>query len=292
MTLPQEIKDAASKHLGAEVQAVVSVGGGCIAHATRLKTETGTFFLKYGRGEVAHTFSAEAEGLRALRAVETPLLVPEVRAIASETTACPGFLILEWIDQGMPDATSWTCMGRALAALHRNRQAQGYGFDSDNFIGRLPQYNTWETKWPIFFRRHRLEPQVRWARNQCRWKPAWDPLLDVLYARFDELLPSQPDPALLHGDLWSGNVLIASSGIPAVIDPAVYIGHREADLAMTELFGGFPEAVYDAYREAWPLEPGYEERRDVYNLYHLINHLNHFGRSYVGAVERTLQRYR
>ena len=127
------------------------------------------------------------------------------------------------------------------------------------------------------------------AREAGRWTSGWDASLERLYARLDELLPARPEASILHGDLWSGNVLATEAGVAAIVDPAAYYGHREADLALTELFGGFDGRFYAAYREAWPLEPGYAARREVYNLYHLINHLNHFGGHYARSVGAALE---
>lgn len=282
--------DALRSHVG-EVRRIEPVGGGCIANATRLDAERGRFFLKWSGGEAGRTFEAEAAGLRALRDAESPLLIPEgidVRDADGE----PGFLLMEWVEPSRKEDGFWTDFGRAFAALHRHTSADGrYGFGRDNFIGRLPQRNDWRERWPDFFRSQRLEPQVALARERGRWQTSWDAPAGRLLDRLDDLLPAEPPASVLHGDLWSGNFLAASDGRAALIDTAAYFGHREADLAMTELFGGFDQRFYDAYRAAWPLEPNYEERREVYNLYHLVNHLNHFGGSYAGGVERTLRRF-
>ncbi len=264
-----------------------SVGGGCIAHATRLETEQGLFFLKWGTSTVSLPFEAEAAGLEALRRAGSSLVIPSV--IACEQ-ARHGYLLLEWVEPGAVQAHTWEAFGRGLAALHR-RVEQLYGFPIDNFIGQAPQENAWLDSWPAFFRTRRLEPQVIKARQASRWKAEWDSLLESLYGRLDSVLPAQPPASLLHGDLWSGNFIVTETGNVALIDPAAYFGHREADLAMTELFGGFEDAFYDAYRESWPLKAGYTERRDIYNLYHLINHLNHFGWGYGRGVEQILKRY-
>ncbi|QXD14845.1 fructosamine kinase family protein [Rhodocaloribacter litoris] len=288
--LPAALTDALAAMLGTSVRRCEPVGGGCIALACRVETAEGSYFLKWGRGDVARTFWAEADGLRALHEAASPLLVPEVLALGDPDEATPGFLLMTWIEAGTRGPGFWEAFGRGLAHLHRHTAGR-YGFDEDNFIGRLPQHNAWADDWPAFFRERRLEPQVRWARERGRWHRRWDRPLERLYARLDDLLPARPEPSLLHGDLWSGNVMTARDGRAALIDPAVYFGHREADLAMTELFGGFNPAFYAAYREAWPLEPGYAERRAVYNLYHLLNHLNHFGEGYAGSVAEVLDRF-
>lgn len=290
MSLPVALADTVSAHLGHPIQKSTALGGGCIAHATRIETADGPFFLKYGRGEVADTFDAEAAGLRALRKAKGALFIPEVLAVQPEEEGCPGFLLLEWIEPGARAPEFWQSFGTGLAEMHRYTAAR-YGFEQDNFIGRLPQCNTWEPSWPDFFRKHRLEPQVQWARAGGCWRDGWNQSLSNLYNRLGDLLPKHPPASILHGDLWSGNFLVTEAGSAAFIDPAAYYGHREADLAMSELFGGFEAGFYEAYRAAWPLEPGYAQRRDVYNLYHLINHLNLFGGGYAGSVASILKKF-
>lgn len=289
--LPDDVIDALAPYLGEAVRRTASVGGGCIARATRVDTDTRSFFLKWSRADVARTFPAEAAGLRALRAAESTLFVPEPLVARDAADGQPGILLLPWIEQGAPGADFWEAFGRGLAGVHRHT-ARRYGFDEDNFIGRLPQENGWYDDWASFFRERRLEPQVRRAREHGRWQRGWNASLASLYAALPDILPRSPEASILHGDLWSGNYLVTASGTAALIDPAAYFGHREADLAMTELFGGFDRRFYAAYREAWPLDAGYDVRRDVYNLYHLINHLNHFGGGYAGSVEAILQRWR
>lgn len=283
--LRQALRDA----VGAPLQRATSVSGGCIANATRLDTEAGPFFLKWGRNAVARTFAGEAAGLQALADPDTPLRIPNVYATQPETDDRPGFLLMEWIDTAPPPPTFDADLGEALAVLHHHTE-EAYGFSVDNHIGRRPQPNSYHNDWPTFFRTQRLHPQVEHARANDRWPTDWDALLDRLLDRLPTHLPSKPPPSLVHGDLWSGNVMATAEGSPALIDPAVYYGHREVDLAMTDLFGGFDDAFMDAYRAAWPLSPGYELRASIYNLYHLINHLNHFGGAYAQQVRYTLQR--
>lgn len=290
MNLPDALTAALSDAVGAAVTSVAAVGGGCIANACRVETEARSYFLKWGRGDVAETFPAEAAGLKTLAAAGSPLVVPEVIAQQPASDGTPAFLVTEWINSGRKGLHFWSSFGEGLAALHEHTGDQ-YGFDQDNFIGRLPQKNASERTWPRFFRTQRLAPQVDMARERGRWQAGWEAPIETLYRRLPDLLPAQPDRSVLHGDLWSGNFLVTAIGNVALVDPAVYYGHRETDLAMTELFGGFDEAFYTAYREAYPLEPGYEERRDIYNLYHLINHLNHFGGRYASSVDATLRAF-
>lgn len=289
--LPEALRDELEDRLDVTIESVAAVGGGCIANASRLETDGVPYFLKYGDEDVARTFPGEAAGLEALAAADSPLVVPSVLETAPATDERPGFLVMEWINSGRQGRDFWGRFGEGLAELHRTT-ADEYGFERDNFIGQLPQKNNWRDSWPAFFREERLEPQVEMARERGRWQRAWDGPLKTLYRRLPDVVPTTPAPSVLHGDLWKGNFMVTAIGDPALIDPATYYGHREADLAMTELFGGYDDSFYEAYRSTWTLEPGYESRRGVYNLYHLINHLNHFGGGYAGSVERTLNQFR
>lgn len=289
MTLSSTVREAVEAVLGAPVLRVEPVGGGCVARATRVETAAGSAFLKWGSGEVARWFGAEAAGLEALRAAAGPLRIPRVLAVRGASEDHDGLLLLEWIETVPPPEHFWERFGEGLAALHRSA-ADRYGFERATLLGRLPQENGWMKRWPAFFRARRLEPQVARARREGRWQRAWDAPLEVLYRRLPELLPEEPPASLLHGDLWSGNFMIALEGA-VLVDPAAYYGDREADLAMTELFGGFDRRFYAAYRAAWPVEPAYEERKAVYNLYHLVNHLNHFGGSYADSIAASLRRF-
>ena len=167
--------------------------------------------------------------------------------------------------------------------------AHQYGFPQNNFIGARPQNNTWSDSWITFFRDQRLAPQFRDADSY--FTPADRTKITKLLDNLDRFLVEPEHPSLLHGDLWAGNVMCGPDGKAMLIDPACYIGHREADLAMTQLFGGFPQAFYEEYKKAAPLQPGYEERRDLYNLYQLLNHLNLFGPTYLGPVLSIVDEY-
>lgn len=268
------------------VTSISAIGGGCIAQASRLEAVNGTFFLKWGDGDVAKTFAPEAAGLQALRETNT-LKVPHLIASSS---AVPGFLLTEWITQGKRPPGLDEALGEGLAQLHQST-AQRYGFAIDNFIGRTPQHNTWHDTWPAFFHERRLAPQVALARRQGRWSSDWDTYLDGLYKKLPDLLPATPPASLLHGDLWGGNYMVSAVGEPVLFDPACYYGDRETDLAMTTLFGGFNTVFYDAYAATWPLDAGYQERRPIYNLYHQINHLNLFGASYASGIVAVLRHF-
>lgn len=290
MQLPETVKKALAPALNGSVQQVTPVGGGCIANSCQVVTDRNVYFLKWGEGQVAASFVAEAKGLRALRQAKAPLHIPKVLQVAPEAEETPGFLLLEWVEAGLKNKQFWERFGRGLAQMHRHTASQ-YGFEQANFIGSLPQVNKWKDHWPTFFWENRLEPQVRIAKEKGRWNNRWNRHLNRLSNRLGGWLPDQPAPSMLHGDLWSGNVMTDKNNAAVLIDPAVYYGHRETDLAMTELFGGFDHRFYAAYREAWPLEDAYVQRRDLYNLYHLMNHLNHFGSGYADSVETLLRRY-
>lgn len=291
--IPEKLRNEVEAQVG-PIERSATVGGGSIANAYRLDTTRGTFFLKYARGEAGRSFEAEAEGLSALgrEAEGTGIRVPRLLLARNEGEE-PGLLLLEWIPQGRIEPGYWSRFGKALSVLHRKEPPGGeaWGFHRDNFIGATPQRNGWMRDWPGFFRERRLAPQIELARRNGRWEARWNGWADRLLASLDSLLPRRPERSLLHGDLWSGNHVVGKGGVPWLIDPAVYVGHREADLAMTELFGSFPPTFYEAYTQAWPLEPGYPERREIYNLYHLLNHLNLFGGGYAASVERILHRF-
>ncbi|WP_420456873.1 fructosamine kinase family protein [Rubrivirga sp.] len=300
-SLPETVRQRIEAEVGA-VASVTPVGGGDVSRAARVETAAGPVFAKWGEGAAGRTYAAEAEGLAALADAAGPdLTVPAPLAVRESDGDGPGVLVLPWIERGRPTSADWRRFGAALAALHRApAPGDGYGWDADNWIGSKPQRNGWRASWPAFFGERRLRAQAETVRQRGAWDAAWDGPLDRMIERLGELLPETPPRSLLHGDLWAGNALPTADGrlaAPspvafAIIDPAVSVGHREADLAMTELFGGFSDAFYDGYRQAWPLDgpAGYADRREVYNLFHLIDHLTH-GPGYRAPVERTLRRF-
>jgi fructosamine-3-kinase len=259
-------------------------GGSSLNATWRLDAAGARYFVKVNAAARLAMFEGEAEGMRELgRANAVRVPSPIVSASADEVA----FLVLEWLDFGPGGRDA--ALGSALAQLHRTT-APRFGWQRDNTIGTTPQDNTWTEDWVTFFRDRRIAPQLELAtRGGHAGKLERDG--DRLLAAIPALLAGHAVvPSLLHGDLWSGNAARLASGVPVVLDPAVYYGDREADLAMTELFGGFGADFYAAYREAWPLDAGYATRRALYNLYHVLNHLNLFGGGYVAQAESMIGR--
>jgi protein-ribulosamine 3-kinase len=259
------------------------VGGGCINNGARLQTTSGqSFFLKTNADAPADMFAREAEGLQELRVSGGPR-VPQPFLDGQS------FLLLEDLDPGRQRSDYWLAFGRQLAALHDHTGDQ-FGFAHDNYIGSTPQPNPRTDNGYQFFGEQRLMFQAHLARQRGLLNQNEVSLVEHLVQRLPELLPAQP-ASLIHGDLWSGNAITDAQGQPALIDPAAHFGWAEAELGMTALFGGFPQAFYQAYLEARPLEAGLRERFPIYNLYHLLNHLNLFGGGYYGQVISILRRY-
>jgi fructosamine-3-kinase len=282
------VEETLREHTGREggITSVQRVGGGCISPSARIERAGREYwFLKWSDDAApADFFREEARSLRALRATGT-VRVPEVIDVAES------WLLLEWLEPGGGIERSWQNLGADLAALHR-ATASTFGWEFDNYIGSLPQRNHREQDWAAFWRDQRLLPQLDHAIAAGNLTVAERKRFDDFLARLDAILAagSADGPSLLHGDLWSGNVhMMADSA--ALVDPSSCYGHREVDLAMAQLFGGFPGDFFSAYREAWPLQPGYaEQRRDAYQLYYLLVHVNIFGRSYVPQALSVLQR--
>jgi len=255
------------------------VGGGDISAAWRLETFDGEIFLKTGPASSADMFFAEAEGLSELASANA-IRVPEVLAAHSEDDTA--FVALEWLDFDRSTSASERLLGEQLATMHRTVKER-FGWHRDNTIGLTPQHNPWADDWVEFFRDHRLGYQLKLAAGngfagELQQKGAQ--LAKRLPVYFDDY---EPASSLLHGDLWGGN-WASCDGQPVIFDPAVYYGDRETDLAMTRLFGGFGKAFYEAYESTWPLQPGHRERNDLYQLYHVLNHLNLFGSGYHGRA--------
>jgi protein-ribulosamine 3-kinase len=248
------------------------VSGGCIHRCYEVRIGGARRFLKTNGVEYSDAFAAEADGLRALR--DVGLRAPE--PLAHGVVGTYAYLLLEFLE--LASRGEFAALGGMLGNAHR-RPASRFGWARDNYIGLTTQKNAWCGDWAEFWMTRRLEPQVSMARGKG---------FDVAMPSMHLLKNHKPKPSLLHGDLWSGNAGFTKAG-PVVFDPAVYYGDREADLAMTELFGGFPREFYRAYNETFPLDAGYEKRKHLYNLYHLLNHLNLFGGGYLGQVKSCLR---
>lgn len=261
--------------------------GGSISRSFVARAGHARWFVKLNEASRSDMFAAEADGLTALAACQE-LRVP--RVIALGTIGAHACLVLEYVALApLRDHAGAARAGRTLASLHRIEAARP-GWHRDNYIGSTPQANSEEPSWPLFFARQRLSPQFELAKSHAetvRLVALGERLIGKLPALFAGA--GQPTPiSLLHGDLWHGNAALDESGTLTLFDPAIYYGDRETDLAMSELFGGFPEAFHAAYREAWPLADGFAQRKTVYNLYHVLNHFNLFGGAYLQQAERMI----
>lgn len=262
------------------------VGGGCINNTVKLVTDHDVFFLKWNEEPENDQFEKELKGLTTLDNAGC-LQVP--RGLGYGRTDMKNYLLLEYIPTHAPKSNFWQDFGQKLAAQHRQQQPY-FGHDYDNHIGRLPQKNGSKSDWISFFIENRLEVQLGLAIYNRLVDSAFARRFRLLYAQLPGILPDEP-PSLLHGDLWSGNFLAGPGGLPYIFDPAVYYGNREMELAFTRLFGGFDLQFYQSYSEAYPLDPGFEERMEIHNLYPLLVHVNLFGTSYLSGIERTLRRF-
>ncbi len=275
----------------AQRSAIVSstaVGGGCVNQASQIRLQDGRlYFLKSNPGTSPKLFASEAQGLTALRA-SGALRVPEVIGTG---TGAQSFILMEWIRSGSRPARFFETFGRSLAQLHQNTPGERFGFEKDNFLGSTPQPNGYLSSWPDFWRRRRLGHQLDLARRNGLGDDEMQRLGQRLLDKLEAYLPADSPPRLIHGDLWSGNFLCGQHGEPALIDPAAYYGCVDAELAMCRLFGGFKQAFYDAYREAAGQGETCPVRTEIYQLYHLLNHLNLFGGGYYSSCMQILKRY-
>lgn len=298
--IPRPVIDFCTQNGYGKIRNAASLGGGCINNATRLETENGLLFLKTNSHCPGDMFAREAEGLNALRPSPPPrpspigevangggqgggIRVPKVFCVSAN------FILLEYIESGARKNNFWETLGEQLARLHL-RTSPRFGFDHNNYIGSTPQINTWEEDGYKFFAEHRLLYQAGLAKKNHLLDSANYQLLITLLKKLPSLIPPQP-ASLMHGDLWSGNTHTDKDGNPVLIDPAAHYGWAEAELAMMNLFGFTPENFFRVYESVRPLESGYKERFDLYNLYHLLNHLNLFGESYLASVNEILKKY-
>jgi fructosamine-3-kinase len=284
-----ELEAALAQALGQRVRRLRGLSGGDINLAFAAELEDGSeVFVKTHPRAPAGMYQAEARGLSWLREAGA-LRIPSVIAVSADA-AGPAFLVLEYLATGRARAGFDEALGRGLAALHR-AGAASFGFESSNFIGSLPQSNRPHPTFVEFFREERLLPQLSLATRSGRASSSLAKRFDRLFTRLPELVGPPEPPARLHGDLWSGNLHVGPGGEPCLIDPAVYGGHREIDLAMMRLFGGFGPRVFAAYEEVHPLAEGAGERVPLFQLYPLMVHVNLFGGGYVASVEAALARY-
>lgn len=281
--LQTAIEAAISQEAGEDFHAmeIRSASGGCIHQSYLLRGENGVYFVKVNDAARQDVFVAEAAGLKAIS--------------QADTIACPGpihcgsfgqfsYLIMEGLTLSRAASGSWELMGQQLAQLHR-KTADRYGWHRDNYIGASPQHNDWHSEWADFFCQQRLRPQFEMARANGVSFEHEAALYDAVRRSLTE---HRPEASLLHGDLWSGNAGFLENGQPVIYDPATYYGDRETDLAFSEFFGGFPAAFYQAYNSEWPLPPGYQNRKELYNLYHVLNHANLFGGGYAAQARNMI----
>ncbi|MEG4115669.1 MULTISPECIES: fructosamine kinase family protein [unclassified Microcoleus] len=279
-----------------------SVSGGCINQGYYISSSSRAYFAKINQASQVAMFEAEALGLQQMGETQT-IRVPEPICWGIEGNSA--YIVLEWLDLGSRGGDrAWEEMGRKLAEMHkytppnppllsaREEPNSGlwrgvFGWDINNTIGSTIQINNWTANWAEFWAEHRIGYQLKLARRRGGHFPQGERLLEMI----PELLAGyEPQPSLVHGDLWGGNAGVTSAGEPVIFDPAAYLGDREVDIAMTELFGGFPAQFYRGYNQVWPLGSGYEERKNVYNLYHILNHFNLFGGSYESQANQMINR--
>lgn len=270
-----------------DISSISEVHGGSINLCFQLKTNKGSYFIKINdAAKYPGIFQAEEKGLKILEsagAFRTP------KTYFMGEFEGKTFLLMEHINPNMEKAGFWEDFGTSLAKLHRNT-AEHFGLEHDNYIGSLTQYNQPKSTWTDFFMENRLAVQVKLSRDSAKIDINISKKFDKLYAQLDNLFPKE-NPALIHGDLWTGNYMSDENGNPVIIDPAVYYGHREMDIAMTQLFGGFGAEMYKTYQNEFPMEKGWQERMDLWNLYPLMVHVNLFGGGYLTRVESILRRY-
>jgi fructosamine-3-kinase len=261
-----------------------SVSGGCINQGYAITGNGQTYFIKINRSTQIAMFEAEVLGLQQMFNTHT-IRVPEpiCCGIADQSS----YLVLEWLEFNSGGSDAWTQMGRNLALMHRQGKADQFGWELNNTIGSTPQINTGTSNWADFFAEYRIGYQLKLAKRKGGSFPDIE---QVLTGVREILTHHHPQPSLVHGDLWSGNAAVTTSGEPVILDPATYYGDREVDLAMTELFGGFPAAFYRGYNEVWTLDSGYQKRKDLYNLYHILNHFNLFGGGYGSQASYLIQK--
>lgn len=268
-----------------EINQARLVAAGNVNQGIQLITDDGTYFLKINFEGNRDIFEKEALGLRIL-AKNCPLTVPEVLHFGQVEDF--NYLLMEWVESSERSTDYWEKLGEGLAQLHMTTQ-ESFGLSYFNYISSISQNNQPTSTWANFFIEQRLEPLIGKAFFEGLVDESFLKRFRSIYAKLQVIFPKER-PALLHGDLWSGNVMADKNGFPALIDPAVYFGNREMDIAFSRMFGGFDQRFYDAYDSVFPLTEGFEERKDIYNLYPLLVHLLLFGKSYLSGIQKTIDK--
>jgi len=286
--IKKEIQTILAEKIGAiTVENIAPVGGGCINETAKITTNQGLFFAKRNNAkQYPKMLEAEAKGLQLLKDT-SEIKTPEV--IAQKIINNTQYLILECIESRGMSKNFWNDFGKSLAKLHRH-SAEKFGLDHPNYIGSLSQSNCQHSSWNEFFILERLEPQIKMAIDSKQINQSANQRFHKLFSQLETIFPIEK-PSLLHGDLWNGNYLIGSKGEPCIIDPAVYFGHREMDMGMTKLFGGFTSEFYQSYNEEFSLEKDWQERTGICNLYPLMVHVNLFGGGYAMQVDSILRQF-
>ena len=257
-----------------------SVRGGCINQGYKITDNDRSYFVKLNQGSQIEMFAAEALGLKQMLETNT-IRIPH--PICWGITGNKSYIAMEWLEFTSGEGKSWEEMGHKLAAMHRFKVSSEFGWEVNNTIGATPQINTKTANWADFFAEHRIGYQIKLARRK-----GGNFATEIIEIVRKKLADRQPQPSLVHGDLWSGNVAVTIEGEPVILDPATYWGDREVDIAMTEVFGGFPAAFYRGYNQEWELDTGYQQRKTIYNLYHILNHFNLFGGGYGSQASRMI----
>jgi protein-ribulosamine 3-kinase len=264
------------------IDSLGNIGGGCISSAARIQSRGRDYFVKFNRADLLAMFEAEAEGLQAM-AEANAVRVP--RPLTTGVSDGQAYLVMEYLETG--GSGDMARFGEQLAQMHRHTREQ-FGWHRDNTIGSTPQPNGWHSDWIRFWQEQRLGFQLELALRNGGGKALYDQGQELKERVGDFFQDYQPVASVLHGDLWSGNYAFTQDGEAVIFDPAVYFGDREADLAMTELFGGFSRSFYSGYDAAWPIDSGYSVRKALYNLYHILNHYNLFGGGYASQARRMI----
>jgi fructosamine-3-kinase len=285
--IPAELSTHLSETLDLEIKKSYSVSGGSINRAAKISTNRGDLFLKWNNSAPDDFFEKEADGLKRLDSAGTALRIPKVISSGKPKDGRPGYLLMEFIEEGR-SGDSYE-FGRNLSKMHQPN-AEQFGLEVDNYIGSLPQSNSHHDNWINFFVQERINPQIQMAVDSGKLNSGIFQNWERLASKLDEIFTSVK-PSLLHGDLWGGNYLFNSEGKAVLIDPAVYYGHPEMDLAFTKMFGGFSGDFYEGYESETPLAPGFSKRVPIYNLYPLLVHVNLFGGHYISQFNSILRKF-